>query len=83
MDARLNYIFAPSTLISLITALITVAAAWTNLKSRVDAQEREIRELKGYHMEVEIAEMKKDIQYMKNDIQYMRETLDRVLSDKK
>ena len=83
MDARLNYIFTPSTLISIVTAIITVVVAWANLKSRVDAQEREIVELKGYHMEVEIAEMKKDIQYMKNDIQYMRETLDRVLSDKK
>ena len=72
MDARLDYIFSPSTLISIISAVVCGAIAWTSMKARVDQLERDVKEIQWFHLDVEIAEIKKDIQYM-------REMLERLL----
>lgn len=67
----LDYIFTPSTLISIISAIVWAAIAWTSMKSRVDQLERDVKEIQWFHLDVEVAEMKKDIQYI-------REMLDRI-----
>ena len=41
------------------------------MKSKVDQLERDVKELQSFHLDVEVAEMKKDIQYI-------REMLDRI-----
>lgn len=68
----LDYIFSPSTLISIVSAIIWGVAAWMSMKSRVDQLEKDVQELKWFHLDIEIAEIKKDIQYM-------REMLERLL----
>ena len=72
MESRLDYIFSPSTLISIVSTVVWFAVAWTALKSRVDQLEKDVKEIQGFHLDVEIAEIKKDIQYM-------REMLERLL----
>lgn len=72
MDWRLEYIFSPSTLISIVSAVVCWAIAWTSMKARVDKLEEDVKELKWFHLDIEIAEIKKDIQYM-------REMLERLL----
>lgn len=72
MDERLSYIFSPSTVISIVTAVVGWAVAWTVMKSKVDQLEKDVKELKWFHLDIEIAEIKKDIQYM-------REMLERIL----
>lgn len=67
----IEYIFTPSTLISIVTAIVWAAVAWTAMKSKVDQLERDVKELQWFHLDVEVAEMKKDIQYI-------REMLDRI-----
>ena len=42
------------------------------MKARVDQLEKDVKEIQGFHLDVEIAEIKKDIQYM-------REMLERLL----
>ena len=76
MEDRLNYIFSPSTLISIVSTIVWFAIAWTSLKSKVDQIEKDVKEIQWFHLDVEIAEIKKDIQYM-------REMLERVLQDRK
>ncbi|MBO7694897.1 MAG: hypothetical protein J6T10_19955 [Methanobrevibacter sp.] len=53
-----------------------MAVAWTALKGKVDQLEKDVKEIQGFHLDVEIAEIKKDIQYM-------REMLERVLQQMK
>ena len=72
MESRLDYIFSPSTLISIISAIVCGAIAWTSMKAKVDQLERDVKEIQWFHLDVEIAEIKKDIQYM-------REMLERLL----
>lgn len=72
MEARLDYIFSPSTVISIVTAIVGWAVAWTIMKAKVDKLEEDVKELKWFHLDIEIAEIKKDIQYM-------REMLERIL----
>ena len=67
-----DYIFTPSTLISIVSAIVWGAVAWTAMKAKVDQLERDVQELKWFHLDIEIAEIKKDIQYM-------REMLERLL----
>lgn len=76
MNERLDYIFTPSTLISIIVAVVSIAIVWTRLNAKVEALEKDVREIQGYHLDVEIAEIKKDIQYM-------REMLERALQGMK
>lgn len=76
MDWRLEYIFSPSTLISIISAVVWWAIAWTALKGRVDALEKDVKELKSQELHVKIVEMQKDIQYI-------REMFDRFLEGQK
>ena len=76
MDERLSYIFSPSTLISIVTAVVWAAVAWTIMKTKVDQLEQDVKELKWFHLDIEIAEIKKDIQYM-------REMLERILQGMK
>ena len=76
MDSRLDYIFSPSTLISIVTAIVWAAAAWTSLKGRVDSLEKDVRELQSQELHVKIVEMQKDIQYI-------REMFDRFLEGQK
>ena len=76
MEDRLTYIFSPSTLISIVSTIVWFAIAWTSLKSKVDQIEKDVKEIQWFHLDVEIAEIKKDIQYM-------REMLERVLQDRK
>lgn len=68
----IDYIFTPSTLISIVSAAIWAAVAWTSMKAKVDQLEKDVQELKWFHLDIEIAEIKKDIQYM-------REMLERLL----
>ena len=78
MDIRLEYIFTPSTLISIVTAIVAGAIAWTSQKARVDQIEKDIKEIQSYEIPIKIIEIQKDIQYM-------RETQDRIeklLNDK-
>ena len=72
MESRLDYIFSPSTLISIVSAVVWAAIAWTSMKAKVDQLEKDVKEIQGFHLDVEIAEIKKDIQYM-------REMLERLL----
>jgi len=76
MDERLSYIFSPSTLISIVTAVVWAAVAWTAIKAKVSQLEQDVKELKWFHLDIEIAEIKKDIQYM-------REMLERILQGMK
>ena len=76
MEDRLTYIFSPSTAISIVSTIVWFAIAWTSLKSKVDQLEKDVKEIQWFHLDVEIAEIKKDIQYM-------REMLERVLQDRK
>ena len=76
MNERLEYIFNPQTLISIVVTVIWMAVAWTSLKAKVDQLERDVREIQWFHLDVEIAEIKKDIQYM-------REMLERLLQQMK
>ena len=72
----IEYIFTPSTLISIISAVVWAAIAWTSMKSKVEQLERDVKELQSFHLDVEVAEMKKDIQYI-------REMLDRIFQGMK
>ena len=45
MDVRLQYIFTPSTLISIVSAIVACAVAWTSQKSRVDQLEKDMKEI--------------------------------------
>ena len=72
MESRLEYIFSPSTLISIVSAVVCGAIAWTSMKAKIDQLEKDVKEIQGFHLDVEIAEIKKDIQYM-------REMLERLL----
>lgn len=76
MNERLEYIFNPQTLISIVVTVVWMAVAWTSLKAKVDQLERDVREIQWFHLDVEIAEIKKDIQYM-------REMLERLLQQMK
>jgi hypothetical protein len=76
MESRLEYIFSPSTLISIISAVAWGAIAWTALKWRVDNLETDVKELKSQELHVKIVEMQKDIQYI-------REMFDRFLEGQK
>ena len=76
MESRLEYIFSPQTLISIVSTVVWMAVAWTALKGKVDQLEKDVKEIQGFHLDVEIAEIKKDIQYM-------REMLERVLQQMK
>lgn len=76
MDIRLQYIFTPSTLISIVSAIVACAVAWTSQKSRVDQLEKDMKEIQWYELHVKIIEMQKDIQYM-------REMFDRVMGKMK
>lgn len=76
MEDRLTYIFSPSTLITIVSTVIWFAIGWTALKSKVDQLEKDVREIQWFHLDVEIAEIKKDIQYM-------REMLERLLQQMK
>ena len=66
-----EYIFTPATLISIVSSIVWAAVAWTSMKSKVDQLEKDVKELQSFHLDVEVAEMKKDIQYI-------REMLDRI-----
>lgn len=76
MEGRLEYIFSPSTLITLVSTIVWMAVAWTSLKGKVDQLEKDLKELQGYELHVKIIEMQKDIQYM-------REMFDKILSERK
>lgn len=76
MESRLDYIFSPETLISIISTVIWVVVAFVSLKGRVDSLEKDVRELQSQELHVKIAEMQKDIQYI-------REMFDRFLDGKK
>lgn len=76
MEGRLNYIFSPQTLISIVVSVIGIAVAWTKLNSKVNQIEKDVKEIQWFHLDVEIAEIKKDIQYM-------REMLERLLQNMK
>ena len=76
MESRLDYIFSPETLISIISTIIWVVVAFVSLKGRVDSLEKDVRELQSQELHVKIAEMQKDIQYI-------REMFDRFLDGKK
>lgn len=76
MNSLLDYIFTPSTLISIVSAVVWAAVAWTSMKSKVEQLERDIKEIQWFHLDVEVAEMKKDIQYI-------REMLDRIFQGMK
>ena len=76
MESRLDYIFSPSTLISIISAVVWAAIAWTALKGRVDNLEADVKELKSQDLHVKIVEMQKDIQYI-------REMFDRFIEGQK
>jgi hypothetical protein len=76
MESRLDYIFTPSTLISIVSAIVAWAVAWTSQKSRLDNIEKDMKELQWYELHIKIAEMQKDIQYM-------REMFDKFLANKK
>lgn len=64
-NIRLNYIFTPSTLISIVSTIMWMAVAWTALKWKVDNLEKDVKELQSQELHVKIAEMQKDIQYIK------------------
>lgn len=76
MNERVNYVFSPSTLITIVSTIVGMAVAWTALKWRVDQLEKDIKELQWYELHVKIIEMQKDIQYM-------REMFDKILNEKK
>ena len=76
MDSRFEYIFSPSTLITVVSTIVGMAVAWTALKGRVDQLEKDIKELQWYELHVKIIEMQKDIQYM-------REMFDKILNERK
>ena len=76
MESRLDYIFTPSTLISIVSAVVGAAIAWTSLKGRVDSIEKDVKELQSQELHVKIVEMQKDIQYI-------REMFDRFLEGQK
>ena len=76
MNSRLDYIFSPETLISIVSTIIWVVVAFISLKGRVDNLEKDVRELQSQELHVKIAEMQKDIQYI-------REMFDRFLDGKK
>lgn len=76
MNIRLDYIFTPSTLISVVSTIIWIAVAWTALRARVEQLEKEVKEIQGYQLPLKIIELQKDVQYI-------RETLDRLLEQRK
>ena len=76
MESWLDYIFTPSTLISVVSAIVACAVAWTSQKTRLDNVEKDMKELQGYELHIKIAEMQKDIQYM-------REMFDKFLENKR
>jgi hypothetical protein len=76
MNERVNYVFSPSTLITIVSTIVGMAVAWTALKWKVDQLEKDIKELQWYELHVKIIEMQKDIQYM-------REMFDKILNEKK
>ena len=75
MESRLEYIFSPSTLISIASAIVACAVAWTSQKSRVDQLEKDMKELQWYELHVKIIEMQKDIQYMREKFDMIMEKM--------
>lgn len=65
MGSLIDYVFSPSTLISIVTAIVWWVAARTALKGKVESLEKEVKELKSQDLHVKIVEMQKDIQYMR------------------
>ena len=45
MEGRLNYIFSPQTLISIVVSVIGIAVAWTKLNSKVNQIEKDVKEI--------------------------------------
>lgn len=76
MNVRLDYIFTPETLISIVSTIVWVAVAWTALRARVEQLEKDVKEIQWYELPIKIIELQKDVQYI-------RETLDRVLEQRK
>ena len=62
MGSLIDYVFSPSTLISIVTAIVWWVAARTALKGKVESLEKEVKELKSQDLHVKIVEMQKDIQ---------------------
>lgn len=75
MNVRLDYIFTPETLISIVSTIVWVAVAWTALRARVEQLEKDVKEIQWYELPIKIIELQKDVQYI-------RETLDRVLEQR-
>ena len=75
MESRLEYIFSPSTVISIVSAIVACAVAWTSQKSRVDQLEKDMKELQWYELHVKIIEMQKDIQYMREKFDMIMEKM--------
>lgn len=75
MNVRLDYIFTPETLISIVSTIVWVAVAWTSLRARVEQLEKDVKEIQWYELPIKIIELQKDVQYI-------RETLDRVLEQR-
>lgn len=65
MESLIDYVFSPSTLISIVTAIVWWVTARTALKGKVESLEKEVKELKSQDLHVKIVEMQKDIQYMR------------------
>lgn len=65
MNERLTYIFSPSTVISIVSAVVAGAVAWTAHKARVNQLEKDVKELQSYELHIKIAELQKDIQYIR------------------
>ena len=66
MDIRAEYIFQPSTLISLISAIVSVAVAWTALKGRIDSLEQDMKEIKSLDLDSRLTRMETDIQWIRS-----------------
>lgn len=73
MENLLNYIFEPSTLISIITGLAAFFCSYKMLEAKVDKNTKDIEDFKQLDLKVKIAEIQKDIQYM-------REKFDEIIS---
>lgn len=64
----LEYLTSPQTIISVAIALGWIWAWYKVLEHRVEQNEKDIKEIKSWHLDVKVIEMQKDIQYIREKL---------------
>ena len=68
MNELLNYILEPSTVISIVSAIIAWVIAWTSLKWRVDRLEEKVNSIEALKLDAKIDEINTKLAEIQTDL---------------